>query len=175
MTRLPPANLSFYTPSEIETHLLLTTTLPNEFKTVNPSGQQIYLEFMPNPNAPDRWAMVSRYLALRYLGSEQELDEFLTSLVNLKTTVLKPATPPVANRTPPISWTAPLNPRFSKGSFINGIYTQMIKLPSGYWASQFEITQSEYERIMGDNPSLFKDPFRPVERVTWNEADEFCQ
>jgi formylglycine-generating enzyme required for sulfatase activity len=51
----------------------------------------------------------------------------------------------------------------------------MIRLPSGYWASQFEITQSEYERLMGNNPSLFKDPFRPVECVSWNEAVEFCR
>jgi hypothetical protein len=175
VTRLPPANLSYYTPSEVETHLLLTTTLPNEFKAVNPSGQQVYLEIMPASHVPDSWATVSRYLSLLYLGSQQELDEYLSSLVTLKTTVLKPANPPIPNPAPPISWTAPLSPRFSQGSFINGIHTQMIRLPSGYWASQFEITQSEYERLMGNNPSLFKDPFRPVECVSWNEAVEFCR
>ena len=45
----------------------------------------------------------------------------------------------------------------------------------------YEVTQGEYEKVMGVNPSSFKtvsgqDTSRfPVEQVSWNDAVEFCQ
>ena len=36
------------------------------------------------------------------------------------------------------------------------------------------VTQSEYKSVMGFNPSNFKGPTRPVERVSWFEAIEYC-
>ncbi len=40
---------------------------------------------------------------------------------------------------------------------------------------RFETTQSEYEKVMGHNPSHFPDPFHPVEKVTWFEATDYCK
>jgi hypothetical protein len=175
VTQQAPANGRFFTPLENKSILIRTTMLPNEFININPTGQQVVLLPERNRDGVSDWQVVYRYLRTRYFGTQQEMDNLLSSLVTTTTSVIKPANPPIPNPAPPISWTAPLSPRFSQGSFINGIHTQMIRLPSGYWASQFEITQSEYERLMGTNPSLFKDPFRPVECVSWNEAVEFCR
>ena len=38
-----------------------------------------------------------------------------------------------------------------------------------------QVTQSQYEKVTGENPSFFKGPDLPVEHLTWNEAQQFCE
>ena len=49
-----------------------------------------------------------------------------------------------------------------------------VTLTQGYWMGRYEVTQSQYEAIMGENPSRFKGADLPVERVNWFDAKEFC-
>ena len=46
---------------------------------------------------------------------------------------------------------------------------------SPYLISKTEVTQAVWERIMGINPSFFKGPERPVEKVSWNDCVSFCE
>jgi formylglycine-generating enzyme required for sulfatase activity len=47
----------------------------------------------------------------------------------------------------------------------------------GFWMGRYEVTQGQWQRLMGDNPSRFKDcgDDCPVEQVLWNEAVEFAR
>ena len=55
-----------------------------------------------------------------------------------------------------------------------------VKVPAGFWAGADEVTQAQYQAVMGENPSEYgqNDPRQgsfPVERVSWTKAMEFCQ
>ena len=49
-----------------------------------------------------------------------------------------------------------------------------VTLTQDYWLGKFEVTQAQYESIMGNNPSHFQSKNRPVEQVCWDDAKEFC-
>lgn len=38
-----------------------------------------------------------------------------------------------------------------------------------------EVTQKQYESVMGKNPSQFRGPNHPVDQVAWADAVEFCR
>ena len=44
----------------------------------------------------------------------------------------------------------------------------------GFWMSKYEITQAQWEDLMGTNPARFKGPQHPVESINWDEATEYC-
>jgi len=58
------------------------------------------------------------------------------------------------------------------GSFNNGRSDVWI---SSFYIHQYELSQAEYQTVMGTNPSHFRGKLnRPVERVSWYDAIEYC-
>ena len=56
-----------------------------------------------------------------------------------------------------------------------------VTLSRGFYVGKYEVTQGEYLRVMGSNPSWFstnsgdaEDLSRPVEVVTWFDATNYC-
>lgn len=45
---------------------------------------------------------------------------------------------------------------------------------SDYYISKFEVTQAEYQAIMGENPSAFTGDDFSVERISWMDAIQYC-
>jgi len=74
-----------------------------------------------------------------------------------------------------------------------GITMKLVLIPSGkfvmgegkdrpeviiskpFYMGVTEVTQAQYEAVMGTNPSHFKGATNPVEQVSWNDATEFCK
>jgi formylglycine-generating enzyme required for sulfatase activity len=51
-----------------------------------------------------------------------------------------------------------------------------VTITKGFWIGQTPVTQAAYQRVTRlGNPSSFKGPDLPVETVTWNEAQSYCQ
>jgi formylglycine-generating enzyme required for sulfatase activity len=50
-----------------------------------------------------------------------------------------------------------------------------VTLSQGFWMSTYEVTQAQWEAVMGANPSAFQGPDRPVEQVSWNDAQIFLE
>ena len=49
-----------------------------------------------------------------------------------------------------------------------------VTLTKGYWMGKYEVTQAQYEVIMGTNPSWQHEVNNPVEQVLWDDAKTFC-
>ncbi len=48
-----------------------------------------------------------------------------------------------------------------------------VTFSDGFWLGKYEVTQAQWEAVMGDNPSRNDGENRPVERVSWNDIQEF--
>ncbi len=95
------------------------------------------------------------------------------------------------------------NDKAFRDNFGNGIYMEMVRIPSGkfilgspiseidrkdhesplievnvptFYMAKFAVTQEQWIVVMGNNPAIFREDLQaPIENVSWLEAKEFCQ
>ncbi|MGB0068309.1 MAG: formylglycine-generating enzyme family protein, partial [Isosphaeraceae bacterium] len=48
-----------------------------------------------------------------------------------------------------------------------------VAIESGFWMFETPCTQALWEAVMGQNPSRFRGPTRPVEQVSWEDVEDF--
>ena len=52
----------------------------------------------------------------------------------------------------------------------------VVTITRGFWISDHEVTQAEYEAVTGGNPSSIEgDSSQPVEQVSWDDAVAYCR
>ena len=56
-----------------------------------------------------------------------------------------------------------------------GVSLEMVRLPNGIWMGRTEVTQAQWEAVMGENPSHFRGLENPVETVSWDDCQEFLR
>jgi formylglycine-generating enzyme required for sulfatase activity len=50
-----------------------------------------------------------------------------------------------------------------------------VKLTKGFWMGKYEVTQEQWQAVMGSNPSHFKGSKNPVEQVSWDDCQSYIQ
>ena len=50
-----------------------------------------------------------------------------------------------------------------------------VKLTKSFWVGKYEVTQAQWEALMGSNPSDEKGLKRPVTNVSWDDCQEFVR
>ena len=65
------------------------------------------------------------------------------------------------------------SPEDEPGRFDNEGPRHQVTLTEGYWLFDTPCTQSLWVAVMGSNPSRFQTPTRPVEQVSWDDAQTF--
>ena len=59
--------------------------------------------------------------------------------------------------------------------FVAACGLPMVWIPSGgFWAAKYAMPQNEFEKVARYNPSFFRKPNRPVENISWDNANAFC-
>lgn len=67
------------------------------------------------------------------------------------------------------------SPEDEVGRFKNEGPRRRVTLTQGYWLGETSVTQALWQLVMGNNPSRFQGATRPVEQVSWNDAQRFCE
>ncbi len=50
-----------------------------------------------------------------------------------------------------------------------------VPITKAFYLSETEVTQESWQNVMGANPSSFEGASNPVEQVSWNDCQSFCQ
>jgi formylglycine-generating enzyme required for sulfatase activity len=92
-------------------------------------------------------------------------------------------TPPTATKATPVKLAESTNSIGMKfrlipaGTFTmgKGDEARKVTVTQPFKMGVHEVTQAQYEQVMGVNPSHFKGADNPVEKVNWFDAVEFCR
>jgi formylglycine-generating enzyme required for sulfatase activity len=100
------------------------------------------------------------------------------ALTSLAATTNAPATNSLAKatNTVAIETNKPAGPPTAlEDTFTNSVDMVLLKISGNLWAGKYDVTQKEYQKIMGSNPSAFGGKNNPVDSVSWDNAMNFCK
>ncbi|WP_148705722.1 formylglycine-generating enzyme family protein [Methanosarcina siciliae] len=59
--------------------------------------------------------------------------------------------------------------------YIDEDLAKKVEIKKPFYLGKFEVTQGQWREVMGSNPSYFEGDDLPVERVSWDEVQEFIE
>ena len=59
--------------------------------------------------------------------------------------------------------------------FTDAVPAHEVSITKPFYLGKYEVTQGQWEAVMGSNPSNFKGANLPVERVSWEDCQEFIR
>ena len=68
------------------------------------------------------------------------------------------------------------SPEDEEGRYADEVQHE-VRISRGFWMGKYEVTQGEWEELMGENPSYFREWGErwPVEFVAWSDVQRFIQ
>ena len=111
----------------------------------------------PPANAPFDAAKAKEHQEAwaKYLGVEVEIE----NSIGMKVRVIPPGTFTMGSD----DWPSDNKP------------AHLVTLTKPFLLGVYEVTQAQYEKVMGSNPSRFMGPTKPVNDLTWNDSVAFCR
>ena len=61
----------------------------------------------------------------------------------------------------------------SKPGFPDEMPVHKVTITKPFYLGKYKVTQEQWQKVMGSNPSDFKGPKLPVEQVSWNDCQNF--
>jgi formylglycine-generating enzyme required for sulfatase activity len=138
--------------------------------------------------------------ALRQIWTRSPETQSVKSVFNLTEDTSAKSSSQVSKSPQASSLPSPISksPQILTETLPGNIKLEMVKIPAGsftmgsdeydnekpqhqvklqeFYLGKYPVTQEQYQAIMGTNPSDFKDnPKNPVENVSWDDVQEFCQ
>jgi len=65
------------------------------------------------------------------------------------------------------------SPASERDQSIQGRPVHTVRITRPFYVGKYEVTQEEWRKVMGSNPSVFKGERKPVHYVSWNACQEF--
>jgi formylglycine-generating enzyme required for sulfatase activity len=152
-------------------------------------GRIFYQEDKPFLDSIEKLLVIVNEAENIDLTKLKRINSLLDGWKPLSLYTIIPALPQVKVEVKPINYTETLP---------NGIKLEMVAIPAGsfmmgsneyesekpihtvtlkeFYLGKYPVTQEQYQAVMGNNPSHFNNnPKNPVEKVSWDDAQEFCR
>ncbi|MFN9315494.1 MAG: SUMF1/EgtB/PvdO family nonheme iron enzyme, partial [Microcystis sp.] len=191
--RFSDLNLDIFASKSIAT--VTSTQLPK----VAPTPPPVSIQSSPSPIPPQRWSRRKVLITFGLFTVGTVASNIFAQLFRQNPTPPPPSPRPLPTPSPS---PRPLAPPFTE-NLPNGVTLEMVGLPAGQFLmgspdsdpdardnekpqhqvkvnsfaiGKYPVTQAQYQAVMGTNPSRFQNnPQNPVEDVSWNDAQAFCQ